>query len=80
MSGSKNLKLLLIGKLKSLHCFKGIKLIDVDYEHNIKTMFYNQWTKQSYKVLSSITEKRIVIKVLAHVKEEPPTPVTTWRN
>lgn len=36
MSGTEKLLLLLIGKLKNLRCFKGIKILPVNYQNNKK--------------------------------------------
>lgn len=47
MTGSEKLKLLVIGKSKNPRCFKGIKSLDVDYEHNRKAWMtseiYKKW-------------------------------------
>lgn len=61
MSGSEKLKLLVIGKSKNPRCFKGIKSLDVDYEHNKKAWMtseiYDKWLKKLDKIFAAQNRK-----------------------
>lgn len=82
MSGSEKLKLLVIGKSKNPRCFKGIKSLDVDYEHNKKAWMtseiYAKWLKSLDKIF--VAQNRKILLFVDNCPAHPKNVEVSLKN